>query len=240
MRHRKHLAPRDVRLTRSVRSTVVRPTTNQRGSRRANGAGARTLVIGGPHHVCHRSVNGHADCGLRTLVVPAPVYGNKRPLSLGSPIETVDNGNAQMTENERRLNLGSPIETVDNGNAQMTEYERRLNLGSPLETADNGNAQMTEYERRLNLRPPSPNGDNGETMKISRLRPPSPNGDNRETTKNSRPRPPSPNGDNGEISVLPRRADKDLPSRPKPPWPSKLPLVMFGAQHAVEGIVGEK
>jgi hypothetical protein len=107
-------------------------------------------------------VNGHADQILDSLLALQLVDAHEPQSCRGSPLETADNGKAQIDANERRLDLRSPIETGDNGNAQIDANERRLDLRSPIETADNGKAQIDANERRLDLRSPLETGDNGE------------------------------------------------------------------------------
>jgi hypothetical protein len=101
-------------------------------------------------------VNGQADSGLDSLVAPSPMNGTDYPSRPGPPIETGDNGNAQIDANERPLRLGPPIETGVNGNAQIDANERRLRLGPRLPNGDNG-----ESTKNSPLGPPSRDGDNG-------------------------------------------------------------------------------
>jgi hypothetical protein len=108
-------------------------------------------------------VNGDAKSGLDSLVAPSQSNGNERTSHLQPPLETADNGNAQIDANERPLSPGPRLPNGDNGNAQIDANERRLHLRRPLETADNGNAQIDANERRLSPGLRLPIGDNGET-----------------------------------------------------------------------------
>jgi hypothetical protein len=230
-RHRRHLTLLDVRLTRSVRSTVDYPTTPEAG-RYLPAVGVRARAQSEV-----RTMFTFPPAASRTAQTPAnnqelqpcpgarlPNGDNGEPTKVSRPGPRLPNGdNGEPTKVSRpalRLPNGDngEIASAECGHGQETVperggIERRSRPGPPIETASNGKAQIEANERRLCLGSPLETGDNGKAQvesneRLLSLGRPIETGDNgkaqmTEYERRLRLRPPLGNGDNGEISVVP-------------------------------------